>query len=84
MPLSEVSVISQINVDEFGNLSIRRSDRVMRGDEMVAETFHRHALNPGDDLTGQDPMVVQVATAVWTPERVAAWRERVASTPSTI
>lgn len=80
--LREVSLISQVNVDEFGNISVRRSDRVMRDDEMVAETFHRHALTPGSQLDGEDPMVVAIALAVWTPERLAAWRARVESTPS--
>lgn len=72
MTITEKSTIDQITVDAAGNISVRRCDQVLRGDEVIASTFHRHVLAPGDDLTGQDPRVAAVAAAVWTPESIAA------------
>jgi hypothetical protein len=45
----------------------------MRGETMVAgPTYHRHVLEPGDDVTGQDERVIAIATAVWTKQLIAA------------
>jgi hypothetical protein len=71
MTITEKSTIDQITVDATGNVSVRRCDQVLRGGEVIASTFHRHVLAPGDDLTGQDPRVAAVAAAVWTPESIA-------------
>lgn len=72
MTITEKTTIDQITVDAVGNISVRRCDQVLRGETVVASTFHRHVLAPGDDLTGQDPRVAAAAAAVWTPESIAA------------
>lgn len=41
---------------------------------LFGPTRHRHVLSPGDDLSGQYPDIAAVATAWWTPERVARWQ----------
>ena len=71
MPIIEQSIIDQISVDIAGNISVRRDDQVLRDGAVIASSFHRHVLTPGDDLTGQDARVVAVATAIWTPEAMA-------------
>lgn len=79
MPIiTEASTIDSINVTEAGYIEVRRADKVFRDDEEIAKTYHRHVLVPGDDLSEQDPKVVAVATAVWTPEVVAAYQASVA------
>ena len=74
--LTEDSIISQIGVDEHGNVSVRRSTRVYRDGVMIAENYHRHVLAPGDDLAGQAPEVVAIARVAHTRERIAARAER--------
>ena len=74
--LTEDSVISQIGVDEHGNVSVRRSTRVYRDGVMIAETYHRHVVEPGDDLAGQAPEVVAIAEVAHTRERVQARKDR--------
>ena len=79
MPIiTEVSTIDSIYVTEAGCIEVRRADKVFRDDEEIAKTYHRHVLVPGDDLGEQDPKVVAVATAVWTPEVIAAYQASVA------
>ena len=39
----------------------------------VAATYHRHVVNPGDDVTNEDPRVAAIAAATWTEEVVAAY-----------
>lgn len=79
MELTEVKVIDQISVSERGTVLYREATRVMRGDEIVAQTFHRTSLTPGQDLTGQPENVVAIAQAAWTPEVIAAYQALLAA-----
>ena len=64
--LQEESVIDKIEVVETGHVQVRRADRVVRNGQVIATTFHRHVLAPGDDLSREDPRVRAVAQAAWT------------------
>jgi urease accessory protein UreE len=77
--ITEVSVIDKIEVLEDGQLQIRRSDKVLRDGVEIAKTYHRHVLAPGDDLNEQDARVVAVATALWTPDIIAAYKAKAAA-----
>lgn len=74
MALTEQSVIDSINVTATGILEIRRADKIFRDGTEISKTYHRHCLTPGSDLSNEDQRVVDVATAVWTPEIVAAYQ----------
>lgn len=65
MALSEQSIIDQISVDANNNVHVRRADQILRDDEVISTSYHRHVLQPGDDLSEQDPKVVAIASAVW-------------------
>jgi hypothetical protein len=75
MSLTETKVIDQITVTENGTVLYREVTRIMRGEEIAAQTFHRTSLTPGQDLTGQPANVVAIAQAAWTPEVVAAYQQ---------
>jgi hypothetical protein len=47
------------------NIQVRTATIVKEDDVELSRSFHRHVLQPGDDLTEQDPKVVAIATAVW-------------------
>jgi hypothetical protein len=38
--------------------------RTMEDGVQLSQTYHRHCLSPGDDLTGQDERVSAIANAV--------------------
>jgi len=59
--LTEESVIDQITVDEFGNVNVRRSDRVLRDGVVIAQTYHRHVVAVDAVLTTQDARVAAIA-----------------------
>jgi DNA-binding transcriptional LysR family regulator len=74
MSLTETKVIDQITVTGNGIVLYREATRIMRGEEIAAQTFHRTSLTPGQDLTGQPANVVAIAQAAWTPEVLAAYQ----------
>lgn len=75
MALSEQSVISKIEILEDGQIQVRRADRVLKDGVVIAERFHRHVLEPGSDVSNEDPRVKKAATAFWTKDVLAAFKE---------
>jgi hypothetical protein len=47
------------------SIQVRTATIILEDDTELSRSFHRHVLQPGDDLTDQDPKVVAIATAVW-------------------
>jgi hypothetical protein len=74
MALEEKSVVDKIEVLLQGQIQVRRRDQILKDDVEVAATYHRHVLSPGDDLSNEDPRVVAIAEATWTPEVIAAYQ----------
>jgi urease accessory protein UreE len=79
MALEEKSVVDKIEVLLQGQIQVRRRDQVLKDGVEIAATYHRHVLSPGDDLTNEDPRVVAIAEATWTPEVIANYQESLES-----
>ncbi len=74
MALEEKSIVDKIEVLLLGQIQVRRRDQVLKDGTEIAATYHRHVLNPGDDLTNEDSRVVAIAEATWTLEVIAAYQ----------
>ena len=74
MALEKQIVIDKIEVMELGHIQVRQLTRIVEDGVQLSESYHRWALDPGADLTGQDARVVAVANAVWTPEVISAYQ----------
>lgn len=70
---SDYTKIDSTTVLVDGQLQVRTVTVILRDDEEISRMYHRKVLEPGDDLTTEDPTVVAIAQAVWTPEVIAAW-----------
>ena len=66
MSLTKETVVDKIEVLESGAIQVRSAIRVMEDGAMLSQSYHRHVLQPGDDLTNEDPKVVAIANAAWT------------------
>lgn len=73
MALTEQTIVDAITVRDSGQIEVRTASVIYRDDVEMARSFARHVLAPGDDLVGQDPRVVAVANAIWTPEITASY-----------
>ena len=65
---------------EFGHIGVRRVDQIIKDGEMIAQTYHRCVLSPGDDLDAKKieldqfadaSEVIAVAKRIHTPEVIA-------------
>ena len=68
MALTKESVVDKIEVLESNAIQVRSAIRVLEDGEVLSQTYHRHVLQPGDDLTNEDPKVVAIAQSIWPPE----------------
>lgn len=65
MALTKEVVIDKIEVLENGAIQVRQATRVLEDGEVLSQSYHRHVLEKGADLTNEDPKVAAVATAAW-------------------
>ena len=72
--LEKQIAIDKIEVLEDNTVQVRQVTRIIEDGTELSASYHRWALNPGDDITGQDSKVVAIANAVWTPEVIAAYK----------
>ncbi len=78
MALTKEIVVDKIEVLEMGQVQVRTATRVLEDGVLLSQSFHRHVLAPGDDLSGQDEKVSAIATATWTPAVVSAYEAMMA------
>jgi len=78
MALTKETVVDKIEVMEMGQLQVRTATRVLEDGSEISSSYHRGTLEPGQDLTGQDPKVVAIANATWTPEVISAYEAMMA------
>ena len=54
-------------------VQVRTATIIAEDGAEISRTFHRHALTPDADLSGEDAGVVAIASAVFTDEAKAAY-----------
>ena len=77
MALTEKQEYKVEVIPPYSVLQVRRADIILKDGEEVARSYHRHVLNPGQDVSGEAKVVQEVANGVWTPEACALYQEEV-------
>ena len=62
MALTEREEIGSITVLADGQLEVRKDTVIERDGVEISRTYHRHVVEPGDDLDAEDSRVKAVAT----------------------
>ncbi len=60
-------------------IQIRTTTVVEEDGVELARNHHRHAVAPGDDVTGEVAEVQAIASALWTDEVIAAYQASVST-----
>ncbi len=79
MALAMIRSIDKIEVLDQGQIQVREGRLITDGPEVVARAYHRHCLVPGQDISAEDPRVIAIAGAVWTPGVIAAFKAQQAT-----
>ena len=73
MALTEKQIIDKIEVLENNSIQVRIANVIEKDGIEITRTFHRHVVNPGDDISEQDQKVQAVCNAIWTQEIIAEY-----------
>jgi hypothetical protein len=73
MALTEKTIIDKIEVLESNSIQVRTANVIEKDGVEISRTFHRHVVNPSNDISGEDAKVQAVANAIWTEEIIAAY-----------
>ena len=78
MALSEVKVIDKIEVTENGIVQIREATRIVKDGEVIAQTYHRSTIAPGQDYSDQDAKVKAICQVAHTSAVIEAYEAVIA------
>lgn len=73
MTIEKVSVVDSIEVLENGCVQVRTANRVVEDGAVIGQSFHRHVVVPGADVSGEDAKVQAIAASIHTAEVIAAY-----------
>jgi hypothetical protein len=79
MALTKEVVIDKVEVVENGTLQVREVTRILENGKQLSSSYHRWSFAPGSDVSDQPANVQAIASAVWTPEIIAAYEAQVAA-----
>jgi hypothetical protein len=80
MALTERTAEDKIEiVGDYKQVQVRTATIIERDGEEISRSFHRHALAPDADISGESAEVQAVCNAVWTQEVKDAYAAHVAS-----
>jgi hypothetical protein len=65
MALTERKVVDLIEVLESGQLQIREANIIEKDGVIVAKTFHRYVISPGEDIGDKEQKIQDIAAAAW-------------------
>jgi hypothetical protein len=77
--LEKVTSVDLIEVVENGCVQVRTKTAIKEDGVEISSKFHRHVVVPGADVSAEDVKVQAIASAVHTPEVVAAYEAVIAA-----
>lgn len=79
MGLIEKVIIDKIELTENNSIQVRTATIIEKEGTEIAKTYHRHVLNPGDDLSNEDSKVQAIAKAIWTEQVISDYKALIAA-----
>ena len=75
MALIEKQIIDKIEILESNAIQVRTANIIEKDGVEISRTFHRHVVNPSQDISGEDAKVQAIASSIWTEEIISAYLE---------
>ena len=79
MALEKQTLVDKIEVNLLGVVLVRTATHVVDDGKVIATTFHRHTIPPGQDYSGQDARVQSICAAAHTPEVIEIYNAAIAA-----
>lgn len=73
--LEKTTIVDKIEVLENGCVQVRAAIRIVDNNKIIASSFHRHVIAPGDDYSNEDPKVQAVCNTIHTLECINNYQQ---------
>jgi hypothetical protein len=77
MALIEKTIIDKIEILENNCIQVRMANVIEKDGTELTRAFHRHVITPIDDITNEDEKVKSIASSIWTPEIIEAYKQSI-------
>lgn len=74
MALEKQVVVDMIEVTEAGIVQVRTATRIIEDGVQISGSYHRHAIAPGQDYSGENARVQAICAATHTAEVINAYK----------
>lgn len=75
MAISEKNITDVIEILENNTIQIRNANIIEKDGIEIAKTYHRHVINPLDDISNENAKVQAIGNAIWTKEVIAKYKQ---------
>ena len=76
MAITKETVVDKCEVlGDYKQLQVRTATRIKEDGVLLSETYHRHVVAPGDDLSGEDALVRSIGELVHTSDVISEWND---------
>lgn len=79
MELVKQTLVNKIEVNLLGVVLVRTATQVVEDGVVIATTFHRHTIVPGQDYSSEDNRVQSICSVAHTPETIEAYQAAIAA-----
>ena len=74
MAITKETVVDKCEVlGDYKQLQVRTATRIKEDGVLLSETYHRHVVAPGDDLSEEDALVRSIGELVHTSDVISEW-----------
>lgn len=75
MALSENIFVDELSVEcVWFTISVRTRTEIMKDGEVIARSYSRKVIHPGDDVSEMSQDIINITNSLWTQERVDAYQ----------
>lgn len=71
--------VDKIEVVDSGHVQVRTATTVIENGNVIAKSFHRHVIAPGDDYSNEDMRVQAICAATHTSDVIEAYKAAIAA-----
>lgn len=74
MSIEKTVKVDQVEVTEIGFVQVRTATVITEDGQVIAKSFHRHVVSPGDDYSNEEERVQAICAATHTADVIAAYK----------
>ena len=77
--MEKIVIIDQIELTESGAVQVRTATSIVENGVVIAKSYHRHVVKPGDNYSQEDARVQDICAVAHTSEVIESFKAATAA-----